>query len=757
MKVILTIGAPQSGHLAVFDRITQAGVVCAAPCRDASLSPQNLQEQLLRSMEVNLSSDTPLIQLTPGRLWNELASDLFLTNIDHPVWGWADHQSVCLMDFWREFDPQVRLLLVYNSPLAYLQQVLIDSHTLTADAIAAALATWSSWNTALLRYFHRHPQHCLLINSQQTVAEPAALIELLKTKWQIAGLTVQESTGQGSNQTDLLTHLISQMLDPQHPAWALHQELESVAQLTVPATAASNDPGVGIAAAWAEWAKARTQAETASQEQSNLIAAHADLTRARDQLGAQLAAEAKAKAEAIAQRDAQASAKAQAIAQRDAEAKSKAEAIAQRDAEAKAKAELQAQVAQAGQASAKASTEATELKQENELLLLQLHQVQEELEVYFLKNQTLAPLAEQAEQLKKELASAQARLDAEAKTNAQIATQRDNLAKEKTDLAAARDEQGKLATERQNALAAHQAQLKDLQSQHEQLAQKKSKLIAAHADMTRARDQLSAQLATEAKAKAEALTECDAQASAKAQAIAQRDAEAKSKAEAIAQRDAEAKAKAELQAQVAQAAQASAKASTEVTELKQENELLLLQLHQVQEELEHYFLRYQEIERQQQSKATGFVADFWRMHQPQELVIDMQQDVTGNNWYPAESDGRWAGPAALSTLQMPPLQAGNYTLELDIVDAMSLAIVNNLVVEALGQTPPVEVFYPLYQGEYPLICKVPLTLSQAAAQQPWSINLRFHQLVCPADTGADANDRRNLSMRLRSVKLVKQS
>ena len=554
MKVILTIGAPQSGHLAVFDRITQAGVVCAAPCRDASLSPQNLQARLLRSMEVNLSSDTPLIQLTPGRLWNELASDLFLTNIDHPVWGWADHQSVCLMDFWREFDPQVRLLLVYNSPLAYLQQVLIDSHTLTADAIAAALATWSRWNTALLRYFHRHPQHCLLVNSQQAVAEPAALIELLKTKWQIAGLTVQESTGQGSSQSDLLTHLISQMLDPQHPAWALHQELESVAQLTVPATAASNDPGVGIAAAWAEWAKARTQAETASQEQSNLIAAHADLTRARDQLGAQLAAEAKAKAEAIAQRDAQASAKAQAIAQRDAEAKSKAEAIAQRDAEAKAKAELQAQVAQA-----------------------------------------------------------------------------------------------------------------------------------------------------------------------------------------------------------AQAAQASAKVSEETTELKQENELLLLQLHQVQEELEHYFLRYQEIERQQQSKATGFVADFWRMHQPQELVIDMQQDVTGNNWYPAESDGRWAGPAALSTLQMPPLQAGNYTLELDIVDAMSLAIVNNLVVEALGQTPPVEVFYPLYQGEYPLICKVPLTLSQAAAQQPWSINLRFHQLVCPADTGADANDRRKLSVRMRSVKLVKQS
>ena len=135
--------------------------------------------------------------------------------------------------------------------------------------------------------------------------------------------------------------------------------------------------------------------------------------------------------------------------------------------------------------------------------------------------------------------------------------------------------------------------------------------------------------------------------------------------------------------------------------------------------------------------------------------MDMQQDIAGSNWYPAESDGRWAGPATLSSLQMPPVQPGNYTLALDIVDAMNLGIVKELVVETLGQTLPVEVLFPLYKDEYPLVCKVPINISQAAAQQAWQINLRFPQTKSPAESGSD--DHRHLALRLRTVKLIKHA
>ncbi|WP_210545494.1 hypothetical protein [Rhodoferax sp. PAMC 29310] len=113
------------------------------------------------------------------------------------------------------------------------------------------------------------------------------------------------------------------------------------------------------------------------------------------------------------------------------------------------------------------------------------------------------------------------------------------IAKDKAELTAARDAQTKRATESQSALTA-------LQTQHDSLAQEKSKLIADSADLAKARDQLGIQKESEAKAKAEALAQRDAETKAKTEAIAQRDAEAKAKSEAIAQRDALAKDKAAL-------------------------------------------------------------------------------------------------------------------------------------------------------------------------------------------------------------------
>ena len=606
MKVILTIGAPQSGHLTVFESITQAGVFCAAPCRDASLSPQSLQARLLRSMEVSLESDTPLVQLKPGRLWNELASDLFLTNIDHPVWGWADHQTTVLMDFWKDFDPQVRLLLVYNSPYAYLAEAL-DQHTLpTPQVVADVLNEWTRWNTALLRYCYRNPDCCVLVNAEQAYLQPQSFAAALAERWQISGLGSTTVIAAGAPAyPHLQAHLISQIIDPHHPALALHEELDAAALLFGRQSPDSTEKPTAVVApnaatTWGDWVQVRASLAELVQEKIKIGALGEELQNARDELTT------------------------------------------------KSESHIQA------------GANTGELTQENELLLQQLHQVQEELETYFLKNQTLTQQAEQVDTLNAELTHVRSQCDALTDDKAALAQAHETVHAEKAAAAQAHDA---LQAER-----AHHAQ---------QLAHQEALLSKA------------------------------------------------------------------------------TQASANTSELTQENELLLQQLHQVQEELEHYFLRAQSLEQGHQSKANGFVADFWRMHQPTELVINMQHNIVGSNWYPAESDGRWAGPATLSTVQMPPVQPGDYTLELDIVDAMNPGLVSTLMVQAHGQTQPVEVFYPLYQGEYPMICKVPLNISHSAADQPWAIGLRFAQTVCPADSGSD--DRRNLTARLRSMKLVKQA
>lgn len=473
MKVLLCTGSPHSGYEQVFELLVQAGVAKAQPVSRAALTPQLLQTQLLRSQEVDLTYPSQLNQVKPGQLWAQLAADLFLANISSAVWGWADNQSTVLMDFWQDFDPQVRLVLVYSTPQDYLAQVLDLALPPTLQAVATALDQWTLWNSALLRYYYRHPARCVLVNSQQAVEQPQALLDALATQWQLTGLNASAAS-HAPTYGHLQFHLVNELIDPQHAALGLNQELDGAALL--PSSASANRQGDATPnAAWSDWAGMRAQ------------------------------------------------------------------------------------------------------------------------------------LAE--------------------------------------------------------------------------LAHSNAKLIANIADSTRARAELEAQLA----------------------------------------------------------------------DREHESELLLLQLHEVQEELEHYFLLHQE--QQQQSRANGFVADFWRTHQPVELCVDLRRGAVGSNWYHAEVDGCWAGPELVSSVQMPPLQAGNYTLELDVVDAMHLDIVQCMVFEALGQSGRFEVECLTQEADYPLVCKAQLCVAPDTPPEPWHISLRFTHVVSPATTGGD--DYRHLSIRLQTLRLLR--
>ncbi|MDD2926605.1 hypothetical protein, partial [Rhodoferax sp.] len=257
MKVIITIGCPHSGYETVVHTLTQAGITNAQHGIKSGLSPQALQSRLLSSHEVDLGSTAALAQVQPGKLWNELATDLFLANLQHAHWGWADPQSVVLMDFWHDFDAQVRLLLVYNSPTSYLQQVLGHQLQPTVQSVASALDDWTRWNTALLRYLHRHPDYCVLINSQQLAAHPHPGLQALASHWQISDL--HGAAASPADQPDfqhLQAHLISQMIDPLHPAWALHQELEGAALISSAADATLQTQAIPtVNQAWSDWSE----------------------------------------------------------------------------------------------------------------------------------------------------------------------------------------------------------------------------------------------------------------------------------------------------------------------------------------------------------------------------------------------------------------------------------------------------------------------------------------------------------------------
>ncbi|MDD2741554.1 MAG: hypothetical protein PHV02_04725, partial [Rhodocyclaceae bacterium] len=187
-------------------------------------------------------------------------------------------------------------------------------------------------------------------------------------------------------------------------------------------------------------------------------------------------------------------------------------------------------------------------------------------------------------------------------------------------------------------------------------------------------------------------------------------------------------------------------------DLQQENELLLLQLHQVQEELERYFLKYQDSKKHESLPLPSRVVS-------EDVFVDFKKPVSGVNWYPPEVDGAWAGPGAVSKIELPELAVGEYQVEVELVDAMAPEIIRNLSARFNGTS--LFFFGGDYQYsddirhakkiKYPLVLKTTFKVGVSDVGRTASLRFDFPRLISPASRGSD--DQRMLAIRFGSLRI----
>ncbi|WP_181337839.1 hypothetical protein [Hyphomicrobium methylovorum] len=236
-------------------------------------------------------------------------------------------------------------------------------------------------------------------------------------------------------------------------------------------------------------------------------------------------------------------------------------------------------------------------------------------------------------------------------------------------------------------------------------------------------------------------------------------------------------------------------------------DLLLLQLQQVQDELEHYFLKYRELSGKatpsEASDATptqlppasvktiadvatapavGKAANASPSNtnktvsataKTTNLTIDMRHFIDGENWYFAEDDGRWSGPGTKSVLRMPPLSKGRYSLELDIVDAMSAEIVHGLRATLDGKPLSLrfknlgrkngagsgamasvkQLYKEVWRREpvWPVRASGELEIDTPTTERRSTLELQFPNVISPASRGG--LDDRALAIRLKQARI----
>ncbi len=261
MDKILIVGHPHSGHDTIERMLAAAGMAPARPSRREGLRPDEISSALCRANTRALleapDADGALRQLEIGPVWQGLALDLLLANIDQPVWGWSDPQSVVLLDYWREIDPDMLFTLVYEAPDSVLASMTAqEAAQLTPDSLARLLRNWLACNATLLRFFLHNPGRCVLVQGRQARVSADGYFQTIQSRlrggWEprpASALTECPARKEASGAVAFL----SEALMRQHPECQhLYEALQACADLP----AVETDPGDNSApmAAWLDLA-----------------------------------------------------------------------------------------------------------------------------------------------------------------------------------------------------------------------------------------------------------------------------------------------------------------------------------------------------------------------------------------------------------------------------------------------------------------------------------------------------------------------
>ncbi|MFN3298076.1 hypothetical protein [Caldimonas sp.] len=115
-----------------------------------------------------MTDEDSVVQVQAGPVWHGMALDLMLGNLDQPLWGWADPQNLYTLDYWKELDPKLTFVLVYDEPHRVLTEAArVDGELSPPNNVQRMLDNWVAYNGALLRFYLRHQDRCLLVHSQQ--------------------------------------------------------------------------------------------------------------------------------------------------------------------------------------------------------------------------------------------------------------------------------------------------------------------------------------------------------------------------------------------------------------------------------------------------------------------------------------------------------------------------------------------------------------------------------------------------------------
>ncbi len=245
MNKIIIVGHPQSGIENVEKLLVASGMAPAQPSRRDGMRPQEIDATLLKAHGAtpieSIQNAEQLQQIQVAPVWQGMVLDLMLSNLDQQLWGWADTQAVYLLDYWKEQDPKIVFVLVYDEPHTALTRLSLEEAVASEEELQRRLDAWVAYNSALLHFYLRNPMRSVLLHAQQI--KPSAtyylqyLSERVASPLKLTGQELLESALAPDTVSSLLEDaqvevLISLLMQANPQAQTLYAELQAASTLS---------------------------------------------------------------------------------------------------------------------------------------------------------------------------------------------------------------------------------------------------------------------------------------------------------------------------------------------------------------------------------------------------------------------------------------------------------------------------------------------------------------------------------------------
>lgn len=200
MNRILIVGHPSSGYKEVEEILQQRGMTSALPSRRDALLPQDITATLCKVHKVpdidNVTAEEEIKPLQVAPVWHGMALDLMLGNLEQNLWGWADPQSIYSLDYWCQLDDNLTFVLVYDTPQQALMEASTKHKDLSGKTIEHNINNWMAYNGALLAFYLRNRNRCLMVSAQQVKRNSEVYLQQLQPLLNTPLLSMSEGASQ---------------------------------------------------------------------------------------------------------------------------------------------------------------------------------------------------------------------------------------------------------------------------------------------------------------------------------------------------------------------------------------------------------------------------------------------------------------------------------------------------------------------------------------------------------------------------------